>query len=171
MNKQDAARAPFLRVIAPTVADVVRSAGGLAFDRVRLGWRVVVVVPGRVVLGDDDTRALRVLGVEIGGQSADPADPPTALAAAGTLYAADPVTRSEVDAALATKSTEAIVWGSAEDLAGDRSVVSYQLSRAAQVFKAHALAAAGVVEPVQPTEAFWTSCAAHVIASDLTVAG
>ena len=76
-----------------------------------------------------------------------------------------------MDAALATKSIEAIVWGSAEDLAGDRSVVSYQLSRAAQVFKVHALAAAGVVEPVQPTETFWTSCAAHVIASDLTVAG
>jgi hypothetical protein len=166
MNKQDVARAPFLRVMAPTVADVVRSAGGLVFDRVRLGWRVVVVVPG-----DEDTRALRVLGAEVGGQSADPADPPTALAAAGTLYTGDPLTRSEVDAALATKSIEAIVWGSAEDLAGDRSAVSYQLSRAAQVFKAHALAAAGVVEPVQPTETFWTSCAAHVIASDLTVAG
>jgi hypothetical protein len=174
MGKQDAARAPFLRVMAPTVADVVRSAGGLVFDRVRLGWRVVVVVPGDAVPGDEDTRALRVLGVEVGDHSADPADPadpPTALAAAGTLYEGDPVTRSEVDAALATKSTEVIAWGPAEDLAGDRSAVSYQLSRAAQVFKAHALAAAGVVEPVQPTEAFWTSCAAHVIASDLTVAG
>jgi hypothetical protein len=168
MNNQDAARAPFLRVMAPTVADAVRSAGGLVFDRVRLGWRVVVLVPG-----DDDARALRVLGVEVevGDQTADSPDRPTALAVADTMYAGDPATRSEMDAALATKSTEVIVWGSADYLDGDRSVVSYQLSRAAQVFKAHALIAAGVAEPVEPVETFWTSCASHVIASDLTVAG
>lgn len=169
MNNQDPVRAPFLRVMAPTVADAVRSAGGLVFDRVRLGWRVVVEVPG-----DDDPRALRVLGVEVGDHTADHPDHPdrpTALAVADTMYADDPATRAEVDAALATKSTEVIVWGSAEYLDGDRSVVSYRLSRAAEVFKAHALVAAGVFEPVECTETFWTSCAAHVIASDLTVAG
>lgn len=166
MNNQDAALAPLLRVMAPTVADAVRSAGGLVFDRVRLGWRVVVSVPG-----DEDARALRVLGVEIGDHAADLPDRPTAVAAADTMYTRDPATRSVVDAALATKSTEVIVWGSAEYLGGDRSVVSYQLSRAAQVFKAHALVAAGLTAPVEPTETFWTSCASHVIASDLTVAG
>lgn len=166
MNNQGAARAPFLRVMAPSVADAVRSAGGLVFDRVRLGWRVTVVVPG-----EEDTRALRVLGVEVGDHAADPLDGPTALAAAAAMYAGDPTTRSEVDAALATKSTEVIVWGSAEHLDGDRSVVSYHLSRAAQVFKAQALIAAGLPESIEPTETFWTSCASNVIASDLTVAG
>jgi hypothetical protein len=171
MKNQSAARAPFLRVMAPSVADAVQSAGGLVFDRVRLGWRVIVLVPGT-----EDTRALRVLGVEVGDHTADPlaADPldgPTAGAAAAAMYASDLATRSAVDAALATKSTEVIVWGSAEHLDGDSSVVSYHLSRAAQVFKAHALIAAGLAEAVEPTETFWTSCASNVIASDLTVAG
>jgi hypothetical protein len=170
MSKQGAARAPFLRVMAPSVADAVQSAGGLIFDRIRLGWRVTVEIPDA-----DDVRALRVLGVEVdsrvGETPADPLDGPTALATAAALYATDAGTRSEVDAALAIESTEVIAWGGAEDLPGDSSVVSYHLSRAAQVFKAQALVAAGLTDAVEPTETFWTSCAAHVIASDLTVAG
>jgi hypothetical protein len=143
MNDKGAARAPFLRVMAPNVADVVRSAGGLVFDRVRQGWRVTVVVPG-----DDDTRALRVLGVDVG----------------------DPSTRDEFDAALATKSAEVILWGSAKNLDSNSAVASHRLSRAAQVFKVHALIAAGLTPSVEPTETFWTSCASSAWADPAELA-
>jgi hypothetical protein len=47
-----------------------------------------------------------------------------------------------------------------------------RLSRAALVFKSHALAAAGL-DPVSiaPTETFGTTCAPNVIAPDLDAAG
>ena len=150
MNNQDAVRAPFLRVTAPNVADAVRSAGGLMFDRARLGWRVLVSVSEN---RDEDARALRVLGAEVDDQTADPLPADTH------------------PAVLNAESTEVTVWGAALPIDNDSSVVSYRLSRAAQVFKVHELIAAGLAESVEPTETFWTACPPHVIAADLTVAG
>lgn len=155
MNNQDAVRAPFLRVTAPNVADAVRSAGGLMFDRARLGWRVIVSVSE-----DQDTRALRVLGAEVDQPTDDP------LPASSR-----PADSRDGPTALTAESTEVTVWGAALPVDNDSSVVSYRLSRAAQVFKAQALIAAGLAESVEPTETFSTPCPPHLIASDLTVAG
>ena len=148
MDDRAAAQWPSLSVVSTSVSDAVHFAGGLIFDRVRLGWRVTVLLPT-----DEDSRPLRILGADV---------------------AHDASTRSEVDAALATKTTEAIVWGTALPTTLERGskVVSYRLSRAALVFKGYALTAAGL-DPLSaaPTETFRTTCASGVIASDLYVAG
>ena len=49
-----------LDVVAPTVLDAVRFAGGWVYDRVMAGWDVTVLV------GDDeDVRPLEILGAEV----------------------------------------------------------------------------------------------------------
>jgi len=77
-------------------------------------------------------------------------------------------------AALATKTTEVILWGPEfpADLERGGRQITYRLSRAALVFKGHALAAAGL-DPgsIALTETFGTTCARSVIAPDLDVAG
>jgi len=173
MEERAAAQWPFLSVMSAGVGDAVQFAGGLIYDRVKVGWRVTVLLPAA-----EDTRALRILGADI----ADIADPPTqlracrtALAASAAMFAHDVSTCAEVKSALATKTTEVILWGPAFpadlDERGSRQI-TYRLSRAALVFKSHALTAAGL-DPVSiaPTETFGTTCARNVIAPDLDVAG
>lgn len=172
MDDTASARWPSLCVMSTSVVDAVRSTGGLIFDRVKLGWRVTVLLPA-----EDDVRALRILGADVADVAAPPADlrdHRTALAASAALYAHDASTRREIKSALATKTTEVIVWGTAlpADLDRGSKLISYRLSRAALVFKGHALTAAGL-DPgaIEPTETFHTTCATNVIAPDLTVAG
>jgi hypothetical protein len=163
---------PFLSVMSSSVGDAVQFAGGLIFDRVKVGWRVTVLLPAT-----DDIRALRILGADV----ADIADPPTqlrerrtAVAASAAMFTHDASTCSEVKAALATKTTEVILWGPEfpADLERGGRQITYRLSRAALVFKGHALAAAGL-DPgsIALTETFGTTCARSVIAPDLDVAG
>lgn len=172
MEEIAAAQWPLLSVMSAGVGDAVQFAGGLIYDRVKVGWRVTVLLPAA-----EDTRALRILGADI----ADIADPPTqlrerrtALAASAAMFAHDVSTCSEVKTALATKTTEVILWGPAfpADLERGSRQITYRLSRAALVFKSHALTAAGL-DPVSiaPTETFGTTCAPNVIAPDLDVAG
>jgi hypothetical protein len=172
MSDRVAAQRPFLSVMSTSVDDAVRFAGGLIFDRVKFGWRVIVLLPA-----GEDTRPLRILGADI----ADVAAPPTelrehrtALAASATMCAHDASTRSEVATALATKTTEVIVWGAAipDDLERGSRMISYRLSSAALAFKCHAMTAASL-DPlsIEPTEIFRTTCAPHVMAPDLNGAG
>ena len=49
-----------LDVVAPSVLDAVRYAGGWIYDRVMAGWDVTVLVGG----GDDDMRPLQILGAQ-----------------------------------------------------------------------------------------------------------
>jgi hypothetical protein len=172
MDDRAVARWPTLSVMSTGVADTVRFAGGLIFDRVKVGWRVTVLLP----VGED-TRALRILGADVADIAVPPAelrDIRTALAASAAMYACDASTRSEVMTALATKTTEVIVWGAAlsDDIEHGSRLISYRLSRAALAFKSHALAAAGL-DPlsIESTETFRTTCARNVIAPDLNVAG
>jgi hypothetical protein len=172
MDDRASAQWPFLSVMSTGVADAVESAGGLIFDRVKLGWRVTVLLPA-----GEDTRPLRILGADVADAAAPPVelrDHRTALAASAAMYAHDASTRSEVDAALSNKTTEVILWGTSlpDDLdrAGKQS--SYHLSRAALVFKGHALTAAGLdPSSIEPTESFRATCAPGLIARDLNVAG
>jgi hypothetical protein len=158
--------------MSASVGDAVQFAGGLIYDRVKVGWRVTVLLPAA-----EETRALRILGADV----ADIADPPTqlrerrtAVAASATMFTHDVSTCSEVKAALATKTTEVILWGPEfpADLERGGRQITYRLSMAALVFKGHALAAAGL-DPgsIAPTETFGTTCARSVIAPDLDVAG
>ena len=49
-----------LDVVAPTVLDAVKFAGGWVYDRVMAGWDVTVLI------GDDeDVRPLEILGAEV----------------------------------------------------------------------------------------------------------
>ncbi len=49
-----------LDVVAPTVLDAVRFAGGWVYDRVMAGWDVTVLVGA-----DEDARPLEILGAEV----------------------------------------------------------------------------------------------------------
>ena len=142
-----------LNVIGADVPDVVAFAGGWLFDRVMAGWEVTVAVPRLL-----DAAALRILGVHTaplgalldGGCSG-------ALAVSGSLCRADSRVRDAVGAALRSARAEVTVWGDDSTVvpAGRGTAVRHELSSAAGVFKAHALAAAGApAAPVSGVEAF-----------------
>ena len=166
-----AAQRPCVSVLSTDVVDVVRSAGGLICDRVRLGWRVTVLIPA-----GEDTRSLRILGADVTDIDAPPdglRDRRSALVASAALYSNDRAARSEVESALATKTTEVLVWGAAlpTELDHGSKAVSYRLSSAAQAFKAQALIALGLPLEDSSTEIFRTKCARDLIARELDVAG
>jgi hypothetical protein len=171
-----AAQWPCLSVMSATVGDAVQFAGGLIYDRVKVGWRVTVLLL-LPLAEDEDTRALRILGADV----TDIADPPTqlrerptALAASTEMFTHHATTRSELKAAMATNTTEVILWGSdfPADLEHGSRKITYRPSRAALVFKGHALVAAGL-DPasIEQAETFGTTCSRNVIARDLDVAG
>lgn len=168
------ARRPSLTVMSPDPHAAVLGAGGLIYDRVRLGWRVTVLVPNGTA-----TRSLHILGAEVADLTAPPAElreTRTALLVAADLYADDRRVRSDVDSALATKTTEVLQWGRpfATAADGDRRdrLVAHRLSSAALAFKRQALLAAGLPNTLlDPTEQFSTRCALDVLARELDVAG
>ena len=49
-----------LDVVAPTVLDAVKFAGGWVYDRVMAGWDVTVLIAA-----DEDVRPLEILGAEV----------------------------------------------------------------------------------------------------------
>ena len=49
-----------MAALAPSMVDVVRSAGGWLFDRVMAGWDVTVITPDH-----SDSRPLQILGVRV----------------------------------------------------------------------------------------------------------
>ena len=141
-----------LDVTARDVADVVRNAGGWLYDRATAGWDVTAEVTG-----DCDLTPLRILGVRTVRSNADDdaTAPPRALALAASADAmagSDPL-RDDVLRALKRGLTEVTLWGDGGLERGVESV-EHELSAAARAFKAHALRAAGVDEPVGPIETF-----------------
>ena len=168
MPDRTAVQRPYLVVVASDCRDVVVHAGGLICDRVRQGWRVVILTAA-----DVETHPLRILGADIAPHDAPPdglKEARTALMTSAALYATDRGVRSDVDSALAAKSVEVLLWGSAP-AAGTRAV-AHRLTAAATAFKTHALAAAEASgQPVEAVESFHTRCAPEVIARELDVAG
>ena len=163
---------PGLVVMSKNVAEAVQGAGGLIFDRARLGWHVTVLVPPGA-----DARPLNILGAEVAEMASATARPrqhPTALVASSALYIDDRRVRSGVESALSTRTTEVLVWGRALPVGLDRDSrsVTYRLSAAARAFKPHALLAAGVAtDHMETVETFRTTCAPDVLARELDVAG
>jgi hypothetical protein len=143
-----------LDVIAASPVDVVRSAGGWLYDRVRAGWEVNVLLPQRC-----DSRPLQILGMRPADlESQIPAAScgcaTRGLAVSAEMFASDQRIRHEVLQALDRWMTEVTLWHDDWPLSiGHRTTtVQHVLSDAARAFKRHALTAAGVSETVGPTE-------------------
>jgi hypothetical protein len=133
-----------LDVVAPTVLDAVKFAGGWVYDRVMAGWDVTVLI------GDDeDARPLQILGADVRDlesvlASWEERPRPQTIAVAADLFERDDRLRQGVLSALEQGATEVTLWGERLPAELDSSVdsVQHQLSAAARAFKAQALAAA-----------------------------
>src|ERR1700757_2471973 len=123
-----------LDVVASSVDDVVRSAGGWLFDRAMAGWevRLFVAEPFRA-------RPLRILGI-----SALPLDPSfvpvtnwagtQAIAVAADVFNSDERVRESVVVALEQRLTEVTLWGDTwpPELHRRVGAVQHRLSAAAR---------------------------------------
>lgn len=135
-----------LVVVAPTVAEVVQSAGGWLFDQMVAGWDVLVLTADR-----GDERPLRILGATAVGLESALASPlrgpqPQAVAVAAALYRTDPRIRARLDAAFDAGLVDVRVWDH-RDSPGpddDPAAMPYTPSAAARAFKRQALVAAAV---------------------------
>ena len=100
-----------LDVVAPSVLDAVRFAGGWVYDRVMAGWDVTVLV------GDDeDARPLEILGAEMRDlesvlASWEDRPHPQTVAVAADLFDRDARVRQGVLDALEQGATEVTLWG------------------------------------------------------------
>lgn len=144
-----------IEIAAPDVASVVSGAGGLLFDRGRVGWKV------RVVLGAvENVQPLRILAcIETPSSSLqrfykEPRS--STLAIHGDLLTSNPAARDLVMKAIRRAGSEVIVFGEhLPDLGEYVTEVSYPLGAAARAFKRQAQHAAGVGrERVGETEIF-----------------
>jgi len=162
-------------VVAASVVDVVKFAGGWLFDRAMAGWDVTVVIAAQDGVRTDK-RPLHILGLqtldlEEALASVGTRARPQALAAAADLLGCDPRVRSGVLQALAQGVTEVTLWGETWPAELDDSVglVQHRLSAAAQTFKAQALAAAALpTGAVDATERFRSGLmACPSVAADL----
>ena len=141
-----------LNVVAPSPLDAVQSVGGWLFDHAMAGWEVTVLL-----IDEEDPRPLRILGADVLGPVAwrdswTRRAPAQLLALAGDLLDRDDVYETvgqSLSPALRRDLTQVAVWGDHTPPEWDRSLyeVRHELSAAARVFKAHALAAAGESEP------------------------
>ncbi len=136
-----------LDVVASSVVDVVRFAGGWLFDRSMAGWDVTVLLTD--LADHPDTRPLQIVGaqaldLEDALAAVESRPRPQALAAAAYLFGCDSRVRQGVLQALDHGVTEVTLWGESwpAELDDSVGVVQHRLSMAAQIFKAQALAAA-----------------------------
>lgn len=132
-----------LDVVAPSVPEVVKHAGGWLVDRVMAGWDVTVLIDG-----EQDLRPLEILGVQTQDLEsalqmwADRPHPQT-VAVAAELFSSDARVRQGVLNALDHGLTEVTLWGDhcPEELDETVGFVRHHLSAAARAFKTQALAA------------------------------
>ena len=135
-----------LDLVAPTVLDAVRYAGGWVYDRVMAGWDVTVLVGS-----DEDMRPLQILGartleLESVLEAWQDRPHPQTVAVAAEMFERDPRVLVHVRTALEQGGTEVTLWGERLPAELNDSVdsVEHRLSAAAKAFKAKALAAADV---------------------------
>jgi hypothetical protein len=167
-----------LHVVAASVVDVVKFAGGWLFDRAMAGWDVTVLVMDLADYPDD--RPLQILGARVidleeALASMQSRPRPQALAAAADLFGCDSRVRQGVLQALDHGATEVTLWGQSWPAELDESVglVQHRLSTAAQIFKSAALAAAAIPHAaIADTETFRSGLLAWPsVAADLVPAG
>jgi hypothetical protein len=142
-----------LDVIASSVGDVVRSAGGWLFDRAMAGWEVNLLIAEPC-----DVRPLRILSIS--PRPLDPGLEPVtnwprtqAIAVAADVFNTDERVRESVVVALERGNSEVTLWGDTwpPEFGGRGDLVQHRLSAAARAFKAHALSAAEL-PPASPTD-------------------
>jgi hypothetical protein len=157
-----------LDVVAPTVLDAVKFAGGWIYDRVMAGWDVTVLIST-----DEDVRPLEILGAEVRDletvlEAWEDRPHPQTVAVAADLFGSDSRVHQHVLNALGQGATEVTLWGEWLPAELDDSVDSAQhhLSAAAKAFKTQALAAANdqEVAAVGDTETFRCGMMASVAA-------
>lgn len=134
-----------LDVIAGSVPDVIRSAGGWLADRALAGWDVNVFVPDA-----DDAAPLRILGVtphRLADAPSYRADPcrPTAVAVSADM-------REHLAGEMTRGVPEVTVWGRdvPPDVAERLQSVEHIPSGAARAFKRHAMHAAALDDSPAP---------------------
>jgi hypothetical protein len=130
-------------VVAPTVLDAVKFAGGWVYDRAMAGWDVTVLIGA-----DEDVRPLEILGAEVRDLETVLASwherpLPQTVAVAADLFDSDARVHQHVLNALEQGATEVTLWGERllSELGDSVDSVEHHLSTAARVFKAQALAA------------------------------
>jgi hypothetical protein len=162
-----------LDVVAPTVLNAVRFAGGWIYDRVMAGWDVTVLIAT-----DDDARPLEILGADVRDletvlASWEERPHPQTVSVAADLFDSDSRVHQHVLNALEQGATEVTLWGERLPAELDDSVdsVEHHLSAAARAFKTQALEAANESEAaaVGHTETFRCGMMASV-ATDLVPA-
>ncbi|WP_280416190.1 hypothetical protein [Nocardia carnea] len=149
---------PRLVVLAPTVAGVVRAAGGWLFDRVSAGWEVIVLVADHT-----ESRPLEILGVRVDDLEAGMTAQwrgliPHALALDIELWATDARVRDGLSRVLAhCLADEVTFWGPGlpSDFGRPVDSVLHRPSAAARVFKTQALVAVGSSFAGDPVERFY----------------
>jgi hypothetical protein len=165
ISATEGVNAPYrLEVIASNVADVVASAGGWLFDRMRAGWRVNIHAADHW-----DVRPLRILGIGTvpfdWDLEAMTSPQPQALAVSAEVYRDDARVRESVGTALDGGLIELSLWGDTDELEIFPNMLSmkHRLSRAARVFKSYSLVAASVPHiSVDTTESFLVHCRLNV---------
>lgn len=136
---------PHLVAIADDEVELVHAAGGLVYDRGSVGWDVEVFLSACT-----NERVLRILGVgaRILGSTRLPevvGRQPDVIVASYHLYATNARVHRYIRET-SCQQVELALWGGAKwpaDLERGVGLVHYQLSRAAQAFKQHAIGATG----------------------------
>ncbi|WP_260751525.1 hypothetical protein [Mycobacterium sp. SMC-8] len=135
-----------LTVFAADVDGVVGAAGGWLCDRARAGWQVTVTIPP-----GHDTRALRILGVDVEVQEslleALCGTAGAAVAMDARVLRENAGLRAEMSALADTARAEITVWGDAGSFGPDGRFdrVRHRLSAAARAFKSRALQTTGQI--------------------------
>jgi hypothetical protein len=144
-------------VFAADIADAVVSIGGLIFDRAMAGWDVSVVVAADSDRDIDD-RPIRILGARVNTEPIRPQRTLMLLAVAADVIVKSDSVRRQVLAAGNDGATEVLLWGHNHppSLNCKYIPVCHRPSAAAQVFKAHALAAGGAVAAQSVDEGFYS---------------
>lgn len=148
-----------LDVVTGSIADAVRHARGLMFDRGRAGWRVVVVT-------DDDApfTALTILGTHAqspGQLDVAPGRPDRLVRI--RVQSINELTSDRFDSGVANAEVEPcaqlLLWGPpiTSGTTGPLHAVRHDLSPAARTFKAHALRCVGLDTHVESSEQFWVN--------------
>ncbi|MGE2726102.1 hypothetical protein [Mycolicibacterium pulveris] len=147
-----------LDVVGATIAEAVRHAGGLMFDRVRAGWRVAVVT--------EDTAHSAALTI-LGTRTQFPGEPGDMPAKAGRVVHtrilpgdSSSVNRYTTGVPLQRPEpgSQLLFWGPSVNCepAQPKYPMRHELSPAARRFKGCALHAAGLDIHVEPSEEFWS---------------
>lgn len=143
-----------LLAIAITTAECVAAVGGLMYDTTRAGWDVTAYIRES---GDD--RSLRILGagsadLRSAAAAGEAPNQPNVLAISAALYLEDSAIQSLVNNVLQVGRDDVIVWGDTAGIVGRQSPGRHVCTRAAQIFKAHALNAANASPRTEPVEQF-----------------